>query len=163
MELAMDNMEKEAVTVRAERDDAIRKCAAVESRFSHMQQVQVALEAELEVERGRGAKLAEREREVKRNEERTSDELRSKTLMVEHLEKLLNTVRQEMQQQLQQTVCKAYFNYSDINISPIPNPNPNPNPNPYPNLNPNSNPNPNPNCNLTLTLILTLTQTGDML
>ena len=37
LELAVDSLQKESFTLKSEKEDALRKCAAIESRFSHIQ------------------------------------------------------------------------------------------------------------------------------
>ncbi|XP_067664137.1 coiled-coil domain-containing protein 158-like [Haliotis asinina] len=107
LETSMDKVQRDMSLMKAEREESVRKCSAMETHLHDFQGCVSRLEAELETERVHIKKQLEREEELRSKLLVTENSLTSRQQDVERLEKMLDVVKQECSSQLQDRVSTA--------------------------------------------------------
>ncbi|XP_046576273.1 LOW QUALITY PROTEIN: coiled-coil domain-containing protein 158-like [Haliotis rubra] len=107
LETSMDKVQRDMSLMRADREDSVRKCGAMETHIHDFQGCVSRLEAELGMERVCIKKQLEREEELRSKLLVTENSLTSRQQDVERLEKMLDVVKQECSSQLQDRVSTA--------------------------------------------------------
>ncbi|XP_071088207.1 coiled-coil domain-containing protein 158-like isoform X2 [Haliotis cracherodii] len=107
LEHSLDKVQRDLSVTRADREESVRKCGALETHIHDFQGCVSRLEAELETERVRIKKQLEREEELRSKLLLTENSLTGRQQDVDRLEKMLDVVKQECSTQLQDRVSTA--------------------------------------------------------
>nr|KAG5688790.1 hypothetical protein BaRGS_033274 [Batillaria attramentaria] len=107
LETSLDEVQRELIQARAEKSEAVRNHAAMETKVEDLQMMVSRLEGEVEMERERVQKQREREEELRVKVLGLEGKLGNKQQEVERLERMLDVIKQEASVQMQDRVASA--------------------------------------------------------